>query len=1559
MQAVSAATGSPRLPGPSETSPLLRARYSTGYDDPIASVSPITRTGFWTRYTSSTTGSHELLEMPAIMNFISLLPPSRELRYESLERVLPSGLSANADASEVHPARKVSFLLASLLWLYIHPVPMASPGNESEQSNFDGTWDIWKRLEDELKGKRALLNIIKHVWSGFANGSDGRSMGSVEEALWTEIPLEEDGSRTIRVLAAPSTPIYLYPTHPPSHREYYLLLYSLSAFPSNQTPTLSILPFTFVALALILAYPGVPTPNTSTHSLLLFSLSLFLLQLHLPNPAYIPTPLYLFEPKRALPLATLVKGLLKQAVRPGLYFFGPVVVLVGVVLAQALGDNFPILTALGHLPGEGPTTGEIGHSSLGPSHPQTRITLLMLFLSALGALFTLVNCLVMLFPGSVSTKGVLESRDEYEAYAGDEDEREGHIRATGNVGQTGRRDWRWQLTHQVTTENRDGITVQRAVGHTTGGPWERYGLATSTSAKRSFADVVRRYQHLQVIPTYVLSRRGTGSTPDNTSRKPCGRIVVPPGFNVVAFFLGTVPATIIRCASRLHTSRNPNSAEVSHPDRISSLPQQEDASGPSDDDVETRRVNSYSSLAERWEGLVKRFNPNLQYYDCRSKMSSEVTENDGASNLADTHPFITVHEGDLFANAPERCVLVHACNTQGSWGSGIAAVFKAKFPDAFEIYHQVCTEKGPELLGTCLLIPSGDKDIACLFASRGYGRNKDPKRTILDSTRGAVADLQRQLEDSDKPIYGCRINAGLFRVPWEETVAVLQDLDFRMTVYEIAPTENKHRITLNINTLRERGIETGDCICISSSHADIASLVDGVIIGTAWPSVDLEATCVSVLPDLAQAVLSMNPGDEVTVTKLIGVTQSHEIAVTLQAPRSIPQIHQRQENTALVAPNSKEKDWLSLSIIETLVEMQYVWLGRRLRMPWEGSTVEIKVSKIQGTYPDSESSIESVLGTLSLGDNSANLPIVWRVGWNLRVDVVLPNVLTPQTGFSGEVLARDPLTSSYDSVGGLGPQIELIRDLIEIPLTRPSLFTHFNLKPPRGLLLHGPPGTGKTHLARAIAAATKVNVLVINGPELSSAYHGETEKRLREVFERAKESGPCIVILDEVDAICPRRDDGGEGGEVGKRVVATLLTILDGMNEGKSGDQVGGKGRVVVIGTTNRPNAIDPALRRPGRFDRELEIGIPSVSARLEILQVMLRKTPHTLSSSQLQTIAAQTHGFVGADLAGLVREAGTTAIKRVIALESTNNSSLAGNMMTFDDFLHALPSIRPSALRSLVLETPKVYWSDIGGVSHIREKLKEVIEWPLLHPETFARLGVAPTKGVLLYGPPGCSKTLTAKALATESGINFLAVKGPELLNKFVGESERAVREVFSKARAGAPCIIFFDEVDALGTMRSDDARTGAHEGVLTSMLNEMDGIQDLQGVIVVAATNRPDVLDSALMRPGRLDRILYIGPPDTAGREEILRIRTKKMAIEEGLDFAQLAQLTEGCSGAELASLCQEAALMAMRDDIRATFVSIKHFIAAAHRVRRGTTPEMIEKYQIWQANSGLAIA
>jgi len=449
--------------------------------------------------------------------------------------------------------------------------------------------------------------------------------------------------------------------------------------------------------------------------------------------------------------------------------------------------------------------------------------------------------------------------------------------------------------------------------------------------------------------------------------------------------------------------------------------------------------------------------------------------------------------------------------------------------------------------------------------------------------------------------------------------------------------------------------------------------------------------------------------------------------------------------------------------------------------------------------------------------------------------------------------------------------------------------------------------------------------------------------------------------LDEIDALVPRREDGA-GGEVEKRVVATLLTIMDGMEDEATSGTID---RVVVIGTTNRPNAIDPALRRPGRFDREFEIGVPDAEARLAILQVLLAKTPHSISRADLRALAGRAHGYVGADLSAVVREAGTLAIKRWVNANTSLGSSETGIPhslnLTIADLSDALPSVRPSAMRSVFLDTPPVRYSDIGGQAAAIQKLREAVEWPLLHPEAFERLGVRPPKGLLLYGPPGCSKTVLARACATESGVNFVAVKGPELLSKYVGESERAVREIFRKARAASPSIIFFDEIDALGSSRSgsEDGGVSSHEGVLTSLLNEMDGVQELVGVTIIAATNRPDVIDSALVRPGRLDRIVFIGPPDQDGREEILRIRTKKMSVEPGFDVSKIAAMTDGCSGAEITSLCQEAALLTMQKDMHAPHVPQIAFEEAARSIRKQITPDMMKKYQDWSEKYGLKSA
>lgn len=612
--------------------------------------------------------------------------------------------------------------------------------------------------------------------------------------------------------------------------------------------------------------------------------------------------------------------------------------------------------------------------------------------------------------------------------------------------------------------------------------------------------------------------------------------------------------------------------------------------------------------------------------------------------------------------------------------------------------------------------------------------------------------------------------------------------------------------------------------------------------------------------------------------------------------------------------------------------------------------LQINVDNKRITIVDVNDSLDASMDKLSIKDSDSLLSVH---------TVSPPYLFSPTTSINVATLsfpARSkypnlPQQITYDQVGGLSKQIELLKSTIELPLNNPTLFSDFGISPPRGILLHGPPGTGKTMLLRCVAnSITEAHVLTINGPSIVSKYLGETENAIRDIFNEAKKFQPSIIFMDEIDSIAPSRTSD-DSGETESRVVAQLLTVMDGM---------GDNGRIVVIGATNRPNSIDSALRRPGRFDQEVEIGIPDVEAREEILTKQFAKMNSEkcqITKEEIASIASKTHGYVGADLTALCRESVMKAINRGLTVGIPQTAI----KVTVDDVYHALPEIRPSAMREIFLEMPKVHWSDIGGQEELKRKLIEVVQLPLEASDSFKNLGVSSPKGVLLYGPPGCSKTLTAKALATESGLNFLAVKGPEIFNKYVGESERAIREIFRKARAASPSIIFFDEIDAIAGDRDGDSSTTAALNVLTSLLNEIDGVEELKGVVIVGATNKPTEIDPALLRPGRLDRHIYVAPPDYDARLQILQKCSRKFNLQSGdesVDLQKLAELTDGCSGAEVTLLCQEAGLAAIMENKEATTVTNKHFEHALKGISRGITPEMLEYYEKFSKKSGLNI-
>ncbi len=531
---------------------------------------------------------------------------------------------------------------------------------------------------------------------------------------------------------------------------------------------------------------------------------------------------------------------------------------------------------------------------------------------------------------------------------------------------------------------------------------------------------------------------------------------------------------------------------------------------------------------------------------------------------------------------------------------------------------------------------------------------------------------------------------------------------------------------------------------------------------------------------------------------------------------------------------------------------------------------------------------------------------------------------------------------TYEDIGGLVDEVKKIREMVELPLKHPEIFDRLGIEPPKGVLLHGPPGTGKTLLAKAVANESEAHFILLNGPEIMSKFYGESEKKIRDIFDEAEKHAPSIIFIDEVDAIAPKRED--VQGEVERRVVSQLLTMMDGLKT---------RGKIVVIGATNRINSIDPALRRPGRFDREVEISVPDKKGRLNILKIHTRTMP-LAKDVNLEVLAGKTHGFVGADLSALTKEAAMHVLRKVLPSlrleddEAIPKEVLDKLIITGEDFEGSLKIVRPSAMREVLVETPNIGWNDVGGLEKTKEQLREAVEWPIIYPESFKRLGIRPPRGILLYGPPGTGKTLLAKAVAKESESNFINVKGPSLLSMWVGKSEEGVRKIFERARQVSPCVIFFDEIDALAGRRGVDQGNKVTERVLSQLLAEIDGLEGLKDVTIIGATNRPDMLDSALLRPGRFDRIILVDVPDEASRKKIFEVHLKNTPLDSEVRIDELVKQTEGFVGADIESVVIEAALTALRRDINSKIVMKRDFDEALNKIRPSVSADTAKRYK-----------
>ena len=590
---------------------------------------------------------------------------------------------------------------------------------------------------------------------------------------------------------------------------------------------------------------------------------------------------------------------------------------------------------------------------------------------------------------------------------------------------------------------------------------------------------------------------------------------------------------------------------------------------------------------------------------------------------------------------------------------------------------------------------------------------------------------------------------------------------------------------------------------------------------------------------------------------------------------------------------------------------------------------------------------------LEKGDS---IPIpMFGIVFNFLVVQVTPHGIVRVTKDTNFVVKEEPVSESvvrigevhYEDIGGLDDAKQKIREMVELPIRYPQLFERLGIEPPKGVLLYGPPGIGKTMLAKAVANESDANFISISGPELVSKFVGESEEKLREIFKNANEKAPTIILMDEIDAIAPKREEATN--EVERRIVSQLLTLMDGMPP---------RGQVIVIAATNRPDAIDGALRRPGRFDREIEIEVPSRNARKEILQIHTRNMPLE-KDVDIDVLANITHGYTGADLNALVREAAMSKLRSVLPKIINNKeipeSFLADLTVSKENFYDALKNVQPSALREVFVERPNIRWTDIGSLERVKEELKEAVELPLKRPEAFEKMGIRPVKGVLLVGAPGTGKTMLAKAVATERESNFISIKGPEVLSKYVGESEKTVREIFRKARMAAPCIIFIDEIDAIAKSRSSEFSVDSRvtERIVDTLLTEMDGLQELKSVVVLGATNRPDEIDSALLRPGRFDKIIDIPMPDSKARIDIFKIHTKRMPLDKDVDLAELANLSENYTGAEIENICREAGMSAIR--VKREIVKRDDFMTAFDEVRPAIPKEVAERIKRFKEEPG----